>query len=300
LSVSRLGFALSLFAAVALLAAGFAPGAGAATQAAPTCGNAVIPKSTGGTWQCTFSDTFDGSSLNRSKWVPQRTDNSGFWDGTACYVDSPNNVKVSNGTLKLTARKEAAPFYCQYPYNLWGSYQTQYTAGMVSTWGKFSQAYGRFEIRARISPVQVKGLHTTLWLWPQDPGKYGAYPASGEIDIAEMYSSYPDRAVPYIHYNAAGFGDPNITNTNCLVSNLAAFHKYVVEWTTDYIKIIYDGKTCLTDHWNPGWPLTKPMPFDSPFVILLTQGFGMGGNSFDPAITPLPATTEVDYVRVWK
>src|SRR4051794_34232681 len=112
--VSKRFFAVSLVAAAASLYAGLGSHAEAAT-----CGSALIKKSTGGYWQCTFADEFDGSALNRNKWVPQRTDSSGFWDGTACYVDDPQNVAVSNGTLKLTARKEAAPFYCKYPYSLW-------------------------------------------------------------------------------------------------------------------------------------------------------------------------------------
>lgn len=254
-----------------------------------------IPKDTGGFWQCTFFDDFKGSSLDPSKWIPQRTDRSGFGDGTSCFVDSPNNVSVSNGTLKLTSREETSSFTCNDPL---GNFTTRYTSGMVSTWGRFSQAYGRFEVRAKISPTQVKGLQSSLWLWPLDASRYGAYPASGEIDIAEMYSAYPDRAIPYIHYKSAS-SDPNVTNTNCLISNLSAFHNYAVEWTPSSIKIIYDGNTCLIDHWNPTNSLTQPQPFDQPFLIALTQGLGSGGNAFDPVTTRLPATTEIDYVRAW-
>ncbi len=255
-----------------------------------------IPKDTGGFWQCSFFDDFNGSALDTSKWLTQRTADSGFGDGTSCFVDTPDNVSVSDGTLKLTSRREAAPFTCDSPL---GSFDTQYTSGMVSTWGRFSQTYGRFEIRARISAADAKGLQSSLWLWPDDASRYGPHPASGEIDIAEMFSAFPDRAVPYIHYNPAG-PDPNMTNTNCLISNLGAFHKYVAEWTPSSIKIIYDGETCLIDHWNPAAPLTRPEPFDHPFLIALTQGLGIGGNAFDPATTPLPATTEIDYVRVWR
>src|SRR5262249_2014815 len=125
------------------------------------------------------------------------------------------------------------------------------------------------------------------------------YPASGEIDVAEMFSNYPDRAIPYIHYNPAG-SDPNMTNTNCLISNLADFHTYAVEWTPSSIKVIYDGHTCLVDNWSPASPLSGSQPFDQPFFICLTQALGIGDNAFDPSTTPLPATTEVDYVRVWQ
>ncbi|MCW3041307.1 MAG: hypothetical protein JWM31_3212, partial [Solirubrobacterales bacterium] len=122
---------------------------------------------------------------------------------------------------------------------------------------------------------------------------------SGEIDIAEVYSQYPDRAIPYIHYNAAAL-DPNVTNTACLIANPATFHTYAVEWTPSTMKVIYDGRTCLIDTWNPATPLLRTQPFDQPFIIALTQALGIGTNAFDPATTPLPATTSIDYVRVWR
>ena len=64
--------------------------------------------------------------------------------------------------------------------------------------------------------------------------------------------------------------------------------------------MVFDGQTCLVDSWDPADPLVKPQPFDQPFMVALTQFLGVQGNAFDPATTPLPATTNVDYVRVWK
>jgi beta-glucanase (GH16 family) len=290
---------LALLAGVALvvlLAMSAGTPAKAATSAdGPNCGT-QIRKSTGGYWQCSFADDFTGTALDATKWVPQRTDSSGFTDKTSCFVDSPSNVAVSNGTLKLTSRKEPAPFTCNDPN---GNYTTQYTSGMVSTWGRFSQAYGRFEVRARLWSARVKGLQTSLWLWPVDAARYGPWPASGEIDFAEMFSQYPSRAVPYIHYNPAAL-DPNATKTSCMLWSLSSWHKYAVEWTPDSIKVIYDGRSCLIDNWNPAAPLTHPQPFDQPFLIALTQALGMGSNAFNPSTTPLPATTEIDYVRAWQ
>jgi beta-glucanase (GH16 family) len=259
------------------------------------CG-APIAKSSGGYWECTFSDNFDGTTLDRSKWLPQRTDQTGYVHGpTACFVDRPDNISVSDGTLRLTARKESAPFGCA------PGFTTQYTSGMVTTaLGRFSQTYGRFEIRAKISPAQVKGLQTSLWLWPVDSTRYGPYPASGEIDIAEMFSQYPNRVIPHIHYKPLALVDPLATNTLCFISNLAEFHSYTLVWTETNITISYDGNACLANYWIPALPLTHPQPFDQPFFILLTQALGVTSNEFDPETTPLPATTEVDYVRAWK
>jgi beta-glucanase (GH16 family) len=252
-------------------------------------------RSEGGYWECSFSDDFDGAALDRRKWLPQRTAETGYVNGpSACFVDSPNNISVSDGTLRLTAREEAAPFNC-------AGLTMQYTSGMVTTaQGRFSQAYGRFEVRAKVSPAQVKGLQTSLWLWPDDSARYGPYPASGEIDIAELFSQYANRAIPYVHYSPLLLVDPLATNPLCVISDPSTFHAYAVVWTESSIAFSYDGRTCLVDHWTPARPLVKPQPFDQPFFIALTQALGVGTNEFDPETTPLPATTAVDYVRVWK
>lgn len=261
----------------------------AATAINPyACGVTRIAKLGGGYWTCTFADDFNSRSLDTSKWVAQKTSNSGYHSGPECFVDSGKNVSVSGGLLNLTVKKEPKPFVCTSPY---GNYTTQYTSGSVSTWGKFAQAYGRFEIRAKFPAAKVAGLQSALWLWPQE-SKYGGWPNSGEIDIAEFYSKYPDRAIPYIHYVADTLA-PTVTNNHCMIANVSAFHTYVAEWTPTSITIKYDGATCLVH------PLENSAPFDQPFIIVLTQALGVGENAFDPATTPLPATTQVDYVRAW-
>jgi beta-glucanase (GH16 family) len=264
-------------------------------------------KPDGTPWVCTFDDEFDAStgdanSLNLSKWTPQVTATSAYTTGPttspACYLNSPNNISVANGYLSLTARKLAAPTNC-------GWFSTQYTAGMVSTVSGFQQTYGRFEVRAKLPQTTAKGLQETLWLWPTNATKYGAWPGSGEIDFAEFYSQYADREIPYIHYNYNPATVNAATNTNivtnytsCMI-DYTAFNDYAVEWQPGTITLSYNGKTCLVDHYV-ATGLTGAQPFDQPFFLALTQALGVGANAFDPATTPLPATTEVDYVRVWK
>lgn len=285
--------AVSSFALFGLLLSPIAAEAKAAPVKAPSCGPAIA-KIIGGKWVCTFADEFSGTSLDRSKWVPQTTAASGFHSGTECFVDSSKNISVASGYLNLTVRREAAPFSCSSPF---GNYDTQYTSGMVSTWGKFSQAYGRFEIRAKFPAAKVAGLQSALWLYPQNL-TYGPWPGSGEIDIAEAYSKYPDRAIPYIHYNELTY-DPTVTNNYCMIGNLGSFHKYVAEWTPTTITIKYDGAVCTVHKINPLEPLAGSAPFDQPFIVALTQALGVGDNAFNAATTPLPATTQVDYVHVW-
>ena len=241
-----------------------------------------------GSWTCTFDDEFNGTSLDTSKWVPQLTADSGYINGgSACYVDNSGTVSVSGGYLDLSARK-VAPFTCAYPG---GSFTTSYEAGMVSTYGLFDQTYGAFEASAKLPPATVNGLQETLWLYPQKL-TYGAWPASGEIDFAEFYSEYPGNDVPYIHY-ASSSSDPNVTAYDCII-NPDTFNTYGVDWTPTSITILYNGQPCLVDY-----PSTGSKPFNEPFFIALTQALGVGTNAFSPSSTPLPATTQVDWVRAW-
>jgi beta-glucanase (GH16 family) len=83
-----------------------------------------------------------------------------------------------------------------------------------------------------------------------------------------------------------------------VIGDPAAFHTYALEWTRDTLTILYDGKVCLVDRWAPAPPLQKPQPFDKPFSLSLTQALGVGSNQVTPR-TPLPASTVVDYVRIW-
>jgi beta-glucanase (GH16 family) len=211
-------------------------------------------------------------------------------------MDSPNNVSESGGSLVLTSRREVAPFTCTVTPDL--SYSTQVTSGSVSTYGgRFSQTYGRWEIRARVTGAKQAGLQEAIWLWPDNDTKFGAWPLSGEIDIAEIYHLYPDRAIPYIHYNNTA--DTNVTNNYCMIDDISAFHTYVLEWTTTSLKISYDGNVCIDDAWSPASPQTGRQPFDQPFFLALTQGLGILQNGYTPSF-PLPASTLVDYVRVYK
>jgi beta-glucanase (GH16 family) len=270
------------------------------TPSPPSCDNQQTLVADGTTWTCTFDSEFTGTSYDPSQWQAIETATSGYTSGlTACFVNSPNNISVGNGYLSLTAREEAAPFTCSDPY---GNFTTQYTSGELSTYGLFSQAYGRFEVNAEVPSSAIPGLQSSFWLYPQD-SVYGPWPASGEIDIAEIYSEYSVLGIPYLHYNA-GPTDP-LTNTN-VVTNYACliqpgqFNDYVVEWTPGTITVSFNGTTCLIDHWTPASPQTGFEPFDQLFFINLTQALGVGTNAFDPATTQLPATTEIKYVRVWQ
>jgi beta-glucanase (GH16 family) len=282
----------------------------AGTSTDPGCGGTVLVKADGTPWVCTFDDEFDGTSLNRNNWLVQTAPPTADGTSAACFVDDPNNVSVSDGVLALTVRRESAPFTCKTQNT---SYTAQVTTGSVMSYTRFSQAYGRFEVRAKLPATTIQGLQETLWLWPDKATTYGAWPLSGEIDFGEFYSPYAGWNIPFIHYNYLQSTVSWLTNTNVYTAlpapnnqpgmsctyDTSAFNTYTVIWQPGNITLQVDGKNCIVDNYS-AVGLTGAAPFDQPFFMALTQGLGVGNNAYIDGVTPLPATTQVDYVRVWE
>jgi len=269
-------------------------GVGTATFAVPSattppCGGQVVAGMT-----CSFDDEFT-SSLDASKWTVQTTAVGGYTTGPttekACY--EPSNVSVADGNLQLTAVRQAS-FTCTKAKS---TFTTDLTAGSVSSVGKFAQTYGRFEVRAKIPATSTPGLQETLWLWPVNDIAYGpVWPESGEIDFAEFYSRYSSLVIPYLHYVAKSFQP--VTAYNCHI-NVGQFNVYGLTWKPGLLSIDVNGKTCLTDAYRAS-NAPSPAPFDQPFFVALTQAIGSNNGNAPTSATPFPATTQVDYVRIWK
>jgi len=259
----------------------------------PTDACGAQPRKPDGTsWACTFVDDFGGTSLDRTKWVPQTVFSTGdVLSGYACYDDDPSVVSVSDGTLNLSVRKNATALPCAN-----GLPDTPYRAGMVSTHHLFSQQYGRFEARFRTTATTAPGLQESWWLWPddRDPLAQLVWPLNGEIDIAETYSAYPDLGIPFLHYGSEDNGGP-IPGTNTSWSCAAArgvFNTYTLEWTASRLEVFVNGRSCLVN-------TSGDSAFRKRYILNLTQALGTGADAVTAATT-LPAVMNVDYVKVWK
>jgi beta-glucanase (GH16 family) len=296
----RLALAIVGVVAVATAACGThqgSSGGGREPDSGPDCG-AAVGKADGSDWECVFSDDFDGDALDTTRWTVLSSLASGYRNGPECNLgdESPlgaDDVAVGDGMLRLTARALDHEVVCP---SLSGDFPSRWTGAFVTTYGKYTTTFGRVEVRAAFPDVDVAGVHAALWLWPQDLA-YGSE-VTGEMDLAEYFSQYPDRAVPFLHYQPA-VPDGSTTNNGCLVEEPGKMHSYVIEWEPGHVTISYDGVTCLDHDIAPAPPLTGSQPFDQPFTLNLTQALGVGTNAFTDQ-TPLPATTTVDYVRVWQ
>ena len=249
-------------------------------------------KPDGSYWSCTFSDDFNGTTLDRSKWVPQTVFSTGdALSGYACYDDDPSVVSVSGGTLNLSVRRNATATPCAN-----GLPATPYRAGMVSTYHLFSQQYGRFEARLKTTATTTQGLQEAWWLWPddRDPAGQQLWPLNGEIDIAETYSNYPDVAIPFLHYTLTDNGGPTPglnTAWNCAAAR-GAYNTYTLEWSASRLEVFVNGKSCLVN-------TSGDSAFRKKYILNLTQALGTGTDTLS-AETRIPAVMNVDYVKVWK
>lgn len=266
------------------------PASAGGDAAAPDCGGVTPPKPGGGTYVCTFADDFDGREVDTSKWLLADTSESGFSTASTCFT--PDNVRVRGGELQLLTTKTLLSTRCESPL---GSHFTRYRGGSLSTWGRFAQVYGRFEARISYPDARGGGVHANFWLNPRDRA-YGAWPHSGEIDVAEWFSARPDRAYPSLHYAGRTQAD---TGWSCVAGDPTSYHTYALEWTPRAMHFYYDGRLCFSRAWTPDAPLSAPAPFDKAFHMAVTNGAGGMWNAPAPG-TRFPATMSVDYVRVWR
>jgi beta-glucanase (GH16 family) len=191
------------------------------------------------------------------------------------YTNRPENVMVSDSTLKITAKKESFS----------GS---AYTSARILTKTKFSVKYGKIEVRAKL-PAGV-GTWPAIWMLGNNIDAVG-WPACGEIDIMEHKGSDPNRIYGTLHHpgHSGGNGD----GATIIVSNASStFNVYAVEWSATTIKFSVNGTVFYTFSNN------SSLPFNQPFFIILNQAMGgTFGGPVDPAFTS--SVMEVDYVRVY-
>jgi len=266
-------------------------------------------------WKLVWSDEFDGDRLDDAKWTYAADCGGGGNDERQCYVFSPQTVSVGGGVLKLTTIKRKT----QGLTNPWagptGPMKTgDYASGKILTKGKASWLYGRIEARARVPGGQ--GVWPAIWMMPER-GAYGGWPRSGEIDILETVNlgapcgscegGRENRIFGTIHFagDAAG-AHRQVSTATPMPASPTGFHVYAVEWSPEAIVWFVDGQR-YAEAKAAQWKRDEKgeataAPFDQPFHLILNLAFGgrwpESANAKGVDETALPATMEVDWVRV--
>jgi beta-glucanase (GH16 family) len=240
--------------------------------------------------QPTWSDEFNGTTLDATKWNYQTGNGCPSicgWGNNELeyYTNSTNNVSVAGGALAITA---------QYQPNYNGS-GNNYTSGKLLSIGNFSQTYGHFE--ARVKVPSSAGTWPAFWMLPN----VGNWPSTGEIDILECANANPVTWFGTLHFANSGGTHISLGYTwNDPTPLSDDYHIYAAYWTTDsiswYIDNVLRGTVTKTALINAGgvWP------FDSQnFYIILNLAIGGQFTGETPDPTQFPLSMLVDYVRVY-
>lgn len=224
----------------------------------------------GGNAHLTFADEFDKPTLDRSRWSTNYTNVLATLPGEL-QIYTPDSFSASQGQLKIRAEKRSVDGFA-------------YTSGAMTTFGSFTQAYGYFEIRARVP--SGAGLWPALWMLPADK----SWPP--EIDILEFLGR--DKANVWMTYHwvdgkgahqkdGGGASSPDWT---------ADFHTYGLQWRPGLLVWYIDAKEVKR--------VQGTHVASDPMFLLLNLAIGGDWAGPPNASTRFPATFDIDYVRAYQ
>ncbi len=230
-----------------------------------------------------WSDEFDvAGAPNPNRWRFET--GGGGWGNNELqvYTTSRSNSYISDGTLKIHARK---------------SETGTWTSARMVTSGKASWQYCRIEIRAKLPPG--RGTWPALWMMPQQ-STYGSWPKSGEIDIMEHVGYDMNNVHGTVHTEAYNHSIGTEKQGSILLTNVdKQFHVYTIEWNEKEIRWFANDRHYYT--FSNEYKTYREWPFSHPFFLIFNLAIGGswgGSQGVDPALTE--AVMEIDYVRVYR
>ena len=232
-----------------------------------------------------WQDEFDkGTELNADDWTHE-VKNSGWVNNELQnYVNhkTPDGqlvTEVRGGKLRITCLKENGKIY----------------SGRVYAKVKEGWTYGYIE--ASIKLPKGKGTWPAFWMMPVN---FRSWPADGEIDIMEEVGYHPDYVSSSLHANAhVHTNNTQVTHEMKCDGAEGEFHTYAMLWTAKNITTYVDGKVQLSyDNKGKG---RDDWPYDDPFYVIFNLAWGgTWGGSQGVDESALPATMEIDYIRVFQ
>ncbi len=237
-------------------------------------------------YQLVWSDEFDGTSIDQTKWTFESGNNNGWGNNELeYYTNRSANAYLDNGCLVIKAIKES-----------YGG--KEYTSARMKTQDKYSVKYGK--ISARIKLPYGKGIWPAFWTLGNSIAFPGiGWPKCGEIDIMEMIGgdTYGDKtAYGTAHWDDGGHKSYG-TSYRLPSGNFSdAFHVFDIIWDSQKIVWHVDDIEYCRLYIN-GAALSELQ--DAQFILLnVAVGGNWPGNPTSSTI--FPQTMTVDYVRVYQ
>lgn len=223
-------------------------------------------------YQLTFSDEFNGSALDRTKWRDRYAYDT-YPDGTL------NNYAVEGGFLKIWPERLPDGTFNR---------RTIVTELDDSNHTGFYQTYGYFEARAKF-PVG-SNVWPGFWLLNNDvdtPAGPCGKEYRPELDIYELFPQYDKVAMTTWEFgNAAQCSTPTADSA---VAIPTGFNTYGLKWEPNKMTYYFNGQPVAEHNVN----------MSTRMYVLLQLWFqqNMPGND---TVTGPGNSHEIDYVRVWQ
>lgn len=281
---------------------------------------APAPADDAGDWRLVWSDEFDGPAIDRAKWDFDVDCWGGGNDERQCYTDDRRNAAVEDGRLVITARRErrTGPAYPAAqrgdPEKAKATATKDFTSARLVTRGKAAWTYGKIEVRAKLP--QGQGTWPAIWMLPEE-AHYGAWAASGEIDILEAVNlgvackdcagGTENRILGTLHFGGTAPANQHKGAETTLPAPLDGWHVFGLVWREGRFDWTIDGRVYASQvagDWTTGATDDPAAPFDRPFHLILNLAIGGGLAESRTAggvdETGYPKRMEVDWVRVWQ
>ena len=241
-----------------------------------------------------WNDEFDGDgAIDSEKWFHQTqlpNGNSWYNNELQHYTNRLDNTYVSDGTLKIVAKKEM--------YTDQG-HTKEYTSARLNS--KYTFTYGRVEVRAKL-PEGV-GTWPAIWMLGKNINEPGAYwqtqgygttpwPQCGEVDIMEHWGGNQNYVQSALH-TPSSYGGTLNHGGQTIPNASTQFNKYSLEWTPE--QMIFSVNDIVHYTYYPSIQNSETWPFDSEQYLLLNIAIESSiTSSFDQGIM------EIDYVRIYE
>lgn len=283
-------------------------------------------------YSLSWSDEFDGTSLDTSKWGYAYGCFDPALKTQTHYTDSPENVRVADGNLYITAlysptrvkwnketrKMETIDRTCTRTEN--GKkveYPAPFTSAMVQTKDDNGVKYsikGDFYAEARIKlPENAPSSWSSLWTTGE---KGGPWPGNGEVDVFESKGWDASYLQANVHTPRQGNPSKSEQHHGQLANDGTSqpqFHTYGVEKTGDKITFYLDGVPSHVVNYKDIKGTNPFLDEDNGMILRLNQIVGgtflasdSGDTTYVDAIpykdayTGAGASMVVDYVRVYK
>jgi beta-glucanase (GH16 family) len=269
-------------------------------QAAPPPGN----------WTLTWNDDFNGTSLDATKWSTGMRTPDIINDELQAY--HPDQVTVANGVCTIKVEKKTT---VNTAYGGHTGPTKAYASGALTTWNKWTQAYGYFEARVKMS--SGPGTWPAFWLMPDRGasvtplstrvgiGTRGGVVAMGnEIDIFEYMATWKNQTTGLSKSHSGYFWqyDPDLaasayTLVNQLASPDTQFHTYGVAWSPGKLVYYIDGTAVATLY-------GRTSVASCPEYLILNCAMSTNDWTGTPVSmanidADLPCTMEIDNIQVY-